>query len=54
MLAAQSNKIEIAEILLQQLADKTLQNKNGETAMEIARQQNNVSIIKLLSGKSII
>lgn len=54
MFATRSSKEEVVEVLLQHLADKTIQNKRGETAIDFARELNNKALINMLSGKLIL
>lgn len=56
MLAARSDKVEAVELLLQYLADKTIQNRKGKTAIELASSidVHNIAIMNILSGKFII
>ncbi len=49
MMSVYSNNIEAADILIKRGADKTLRNKNGLTAMDIAVEKGNQIFIRMLT-----
>lgn len=50
MFAAAEGNIEVVEILLGYGADESLEDKDGETAIDFARNNNHEQVVKLLEG----